>query len=214
MKNKLIANGFVIINNGLDLNNLNSYWLVNSGIINEDDLSNNNTFSSNIIQLNFITYEIILNRNSIILRVSKFAKDNINEGIEKLEKLLENLKNVIFLSCGINYNWIINGLKNDEFLALSKKKFFVNDNPLYERFNYSDACFGAYMSKDFKESRLKLDIKPVLSQDISDFTNGALHFNFNFHKDLKETYYGKELQSYVEDWESYLKESEEIINLI
>ena len=55
-------------------------------------------------------------------------RDSI-EGVNKLIFLLTKLKNTLNLSCGINFNWILNDLNGGEYFEISKKLFFVNDNP-------------------------------------------------------------------------------------
>lgn len=215
MEKKLIANGLVVINNGLEINNFNSYWLVKNNILTEEELTNNHIFTNNIVNLDFDKYSILLNRNSIILKVNNNnnIKEDLNDALKKYFQLLKCIKNTIFLSCGINFNWILLDLKHKEYFDLSKKLFFVN-NSLFSQFDFPESCFGSYMSKDFESARLKLDIKPV-HETGGDFNNGTLHFNFNFHKELKEVMSdSEELNFYLSNWEVYFDESVKIINTI
>ncbi len=210
MDKSLIANGFVVINNGLDLSNLNSYWLVSNDILKEEDLNRNHVFTNNFIQINLNKYTFTLNNNSIILTINNnYSEQDYNEGVEKLIFLLKKIKNTTNLSCGINFNWVLDGLKDDEYFELSKKLFFVKDNALYEDFADGSPCFGAYMSKDFQGSRLKLDIKPIHSPE--DKKLGTLHFNFNFHRDLIDSSSLEELSNYLIQWKIYKDKSESLV---
>lgn len=214
MNKSLIANGFVVINNGLDLNGLNSYWLVKNEIISEEDLRGNHIFTSNFIQLSLNKFSLTLNNNSVILSINNnYNEQDYIEGVNKLIFLLTKLKNTFNLSCGINFNWILNDLNGGEYFEISKKLFFVNDNPLYKEFENNRPCFGAYMSKDFEDSRLKLDIKPVHS-NLDGINEGTLHFNFNFHKDLVDSTSIDELEAYLKKWKIYKNESELLVNKI
>lgn len=214
MDKSLIANGFVVINNGLDLSNLNSYWLVKNEILNEEDLIGNHIFTNNFIQINLNKYSFTLNNNSIILTISNnYSEQDYDEGVDKLILLLKNLKNTLNLSCGINFNWVLDGLKDGEYFELSKKLFFVNNNALYQDFEEGNPCFGAYMSKDFKDARLKLDIKPVHANQ-GNINAGTLHFNFNFHRDLLDSSSFDELNDYLKNWRDYKTESEMLVNKV
>ncbi len=210
MNKKLIANGFVVINSGLELNSFNSFWLVKNKIIEESELANDHIFTSSFVRLNFNDYSITINSNSTILSMDNNNDYAIKEGISRFLILLKNIKNALHFSCGINFNWSIEDLDNKEFLDLSKRLFFVNNNPLYESFDTSDSGFGAYLSKIVKESRLKLEIKPI--HDFSD--KASLNFNFNFHKELNDILSTDELESYLNDWKIYQSESESLISKI
>lgn len=210
MIKKLIANGFVVINSGVELNNFNSYWLVKNKIIEEDDLVNDHIFTNSIVKLNFNEYNITINPNSVILSVENNKEQYIEEGIERFIILLKNIKNSLHFSCGINFNWTIDDLDSEEFLELSKSLFFVSTNPLYESFNTKDSGFGAYLTKKVKDSRLKLEIKPIHKL----LDKAKLNFNFNFHKELIDIVGTDELEAYLLDWKLYKDEAEALVNKI
>lgn len=210
MNKKLIANGFVVINSGIELNSFNSYWLVKNGILEEDDLINDHVFTSSIIKLSFNEYSITINNNSAILSIGNNKEQYIEDGIKKFIILLKNIKNALHFSCGINFNWTIDDLNNQQFLELSKNLFFVPNNPLYQSFNSDSSGFGAYLTKIVKNSRLKLEIKPIHNA----LDKSKLNFNFNFHNELSDILGTDELEEYLLDWKFYRNEAETLIGQI
>lgn len=210
MTKKLIANGFVVINSGLELNIFNSFWLIQNKILEERDLINDHVFTKNLVRLDFKDYEITLDSNSVVLTMNQRENHQVDVGIDRYLKLLKNIKNTFHLSCGINFNWILDELETEEFRKLSKTLFFVEENPLYKSFETDDSGFGAYLTKICKDARLKLDIKPVHSF----LDKGFLNFNFNFHRELEDNINTDELANYLLDWKFYKSESESLINTI
>lgn len=72
--------------------------------------------------------------------------------------------------------------------------------------------FGAYMSKDFNGTRLKLDIKPGVN--INNQPQKSLFFNFNFHKDLSKENSFEELKYLIENNNLFENEARKIIENI
>jgi hypothetical protein len=210
MKKNLVGHSVVIINTGVIPSSFNSYWLVKNGILKEEELNNNHIFTNNIVELNGDDYILTITGNSFQIR----AKDNLQDLDhcinDKLDKIIDVTTNTIYVSVGVNFNWIIEP-KDGDFKKLSRDLFFKNDSSVFAFFDKEDATFGSYMSKDFDDARLKLDIKPIYTnQDLAD-KKGAIHFNFNFHYDIPEGDRSEKLKLFIKKWNLFYNESNRII---
>ncbi|MFA6090001.1 MAG: hypothetical protein WC755_09165, partial [Candidatus Woesearchaeota archaeon] len=89
-----------------------------------------------------------------------------------------------------------------------------------KHFDNSDAVFGVYASKNFKNSRLKLDVKPSKVQELNNLQiarkdtepKQVINFIFNFHFDIKNNEI-TEIVSHIENYKEYINEAENIIAL-
>jgi hypothetical protein len=210
MDSKIIGNSIVIINTGIEPQNFNSYWLVKNNLIEEEELSNENVFSKHFVHLNGEYYDVLINGNSIQFQLKNDNLDKFELLIKKIQLFNAKVQNTINVSMGINFNWILDLPKN-EYVQLSKKLFYNDNNPIHKLFEDERTCFGSYISKDFEKSRLKLDIKPILLSN--DFYDGTLNFNFNFHFDLNDEN-RKDLDEILDSWNLYFEEAKKIINSI
>lgn len=210
MDSKIIGNSIVIINTGIEPQNFNSYWLVKNNLIEEEELSNENVFSKHFVHLNGEYYDILINGNSIQFQLKNNNLDKFELLIKKIQLFNAKVQNTINVSMGINFNWILD-LPKTEYVELSKKLFYNDNNPIHRLFVDERTCFGSYISKDFEKSRLKLDIKPILLSN--DFYDGTLNFNFNFHFDLNDEN-RKDLDEILDSWSLYFEEAKKIINSI
>lgn len=212
MEKTLNLNAIVILNSGIDPQSFNAFWLVTNGILKEEELALEHIFTKQFVQLSFEKYDVFINGNSFQFSVKNNDLSNFNELVEKAKKLIDATSNTTNISVGINFNWILH-LQKGTYRALSKKIFYIPENDLFKNFDTDDACFGAYMSKDFEKSRLKLDIKPVTFTDSSE-EDGSINFNFNFHLDLPLENKIKTLKDYIESWGIYYEESKKNVEAL
>lgn len=210
MKKNLVGHSVVIINTGIAPSSFNSYWLVKNGILKEEELNNNHIFTNNVVELNGDNYVLTITGNSFQIRAINNLQDLEYCINEKLNKIIDVTTNTIYVSVGVNFNWIIEPT-DDDFKKLSRKLFFKKDSNVFTFFDEDDATFGSYMSKNFDDARLKLDIKPIYTnQDIGD-KKGAIHFNFNFHYDIPEGDRSEKLKIFIKKWNLFYNESNRII---
>jgi hypothetical protein len=64
----------------------------------------------------------------------------------------------------------------------SRRLFFQNDNPMYHEFGVTDAQFGGYLSKPVEQVLLRVDVKPITSQQ-NNVPVYRLQCSCNFHMD-------------------------------
>ena len=101
---------------------------------------------------------------------------------------------------------------NIDYAALVDGDDLAFDYTIYKNFLSEHDAFGGYLSSDFEEARLKLDMKPItLDKSEEGKEKGAIHFNFNFHHDLSKENRHESLSNYIGDWKKYYNKTEEII---
>jgi hypothetical protein len=190
------------------------YFFIKNEIINEKDILEGTFFGAiGGMQLICSNFNIIISVNQIIISSTKPEKDD--DEISKIILLIINNCNFMTVSAlGINLHWFM----EDATQTIEKfsKEYFFNDKLrlFNDFFSSNDSRFGVYASTNFKDSRLKLDIKPNKVHDI--FTNidsDAQIFAFNFHFDIKDSSNNNEIVRYLADYNAYRKESERIISI-
>ncbi|MFC0520392.1 hypothetical protein ACFFGL_06780, partial [Mesonia maritima] len=109
---------------------------------------------------------------------------------------------------GFNFKWFF---FIDDIYSYTKANFFSNSNDILNKhFNSDTTAYGYYISRNFKNSRLKLDIKPnTLRQINGDKEQNILSFDFNFHIENEEIKIFKES---ISDYKSYKSKALEIIS--
>lgn len=211
MEKSLVGHSVVIINTGINPSSFNSYWLVTNGVLEEEELSNEHIFTNQVVEINGDDYGLTITGNSFQIKAKNDISDLGKCVDDKLEKIIDATSNTIYISAGVNFNWIIEPKGND-FKKLSRDLFFKDNSDLFSCFDESDATFGSYMSKDFDDARLKLDIKPLYLNQDSTNKKGAIHFNFNFHYDISENDRSNKLKEFIKKWESFYREAKLIID--
>jgi len=214
IKNKMfeLANqNIVIVANLFNPSVFNSHWFIKNEIVNEEEILPTSIFAQDLAQLSTKDFNLLVLLNQLILTVSESSEIS---SIKKLTKCISLLKHTPFTAVGINF--IYNSNQFDETDENWSRSLFYNTNSkIYQSFNSTDSKFGIYLSKDYHSSRLKLDIKPVNSQEIGSIeVKEVINYNFNFHKDLDKENAFDDLIQYLEKWNDFRVYSLELMNNI
>lgn len=202
----------VIVSNSFNVSIFSQIWLIKNGIMNEDDFSKGYLFSPMAVQTesNDFSLLVVPERLQFTLRdLSEKAPDLI---MSKVGKIVETLPHTPFKSVGLNFNWCADS-ETQPFDQFNHSLFWKEKSPLYEAFNQENARFGAYMSQDFMNFRLKLDIKPI-TRKTPDGTVELLQFAFNFHRDLEPESAKSQILDTLKSWSDAKKTASEIISKI
>lgn len=114
---------------------------------------------------------------------------------------------------GLNFHLLTFDL-SESLQVITRKYFYSESNQLFkDEFDSTDSMYGVYASKNFKEGRLKLDVKPTISQESANpfAKKDGILFSFNFHFELQ----GKnrdEIVAILNDYSTYKRESEKIVS--
>lgn len=92
--------------------------------------------------------------------------------------------------------------------------FYNSNNKMIEKhFNTEDSSYGFYVSRSYKESRLKLDVKPsIITNTESKSIKSVINFAFNFHHDLKSEDGKDKILEYLKLYPDYQKQSQLMMN--
>ena len=180
------------------------YSFINRGVLKEDDILPTSLFMNIGSQIITNDLNIIINPNQIV--ITSTAPDNKVDGINNLViDLITKWEISNITALGFNFHWVIDPMI--ESLEEKSRELFYSENiKLFsEFFNNPDSTFGVYASTNYKDSRLKLDVKPMIEIG-NNFANKSLHFIFNFHFEVKNL----DLLKCLYEFNEYLSESENI----
>lgn len=188
------------------------YFFIKNNIVAENEILAGSIFDPiGGVQLVTSKFTMVLNAAQLIITA---AKPELNE--DKIESIISSLIKAGSINTtqalGINFHWFLSDNKTS-IETLSRSLFYNDKVELFNKnFNTGDSMFGAYASKNFKDSRLKLDIKPSkLTEAIGGKSQDIINFSFNFHFDIKDKTNGEEVLKHLADFDSYKRESENII---
>lgn len=190
----------------------NQHWLIKNEFIKDEDISNS-IFTPGITQLVTPAYNLI-----VVPEQLQFIQNNVNIKFEEslkncLNPIIEKLQEVPYTAVGINFTWIIEDTEK-KINQLSKEFFYIDESNIFNSFSSSDARFGSYMSKDFLNSRLKLDVKPINIKENNSIKKEFIQFAFNFHIDLSVENCAQELLISLSNFSLFFAEANRIIKSI
>lgn len=193
--------------------NFDRYFFEENKIIEKDLILENSSFLDDVVKIITPSFRILINDFQFLIAVVKPEEGN-KDIVDVVQKIIK-LKDLNLVELGINFHWFIID-ENNSIRALSKKMFFNSNNKvLNEHFNNeeNDIGYGFYSSMNIFGSRLKLDVKPVtyiIKKGNLKFQ--ALRFEFNFHKDYKESSIIKEeLLTLFDQYEKMKEKSKQIV---
>jgi hypothetical protein len=177
------------------------YFFIKHEIFTDSEILSESQFHSNLVQVLTLKYNILVLSNQIIITVLEGVSDDEIKSF--LKKFLS--KNVIadINLMGFNFEYVIEFENVAKTNLFSKQTFFNSNSNIYTKsFNSEDAAFGAYMSKNFKCSRLKLDIKPAKAQEIGkdQMSKDVVLFAFNLNFELKNLVKSIDIFQLIEEY--------------
>lgn len=217
MEKELKIQSIVVLAQSFNTTIFNPHWLLKHGFFKETEIQPESIFTQNLTHVVTKKYNLLVVPEQLQFNAGPESTDFANDIRIILLPIINKLLEIPYKAIGINLNWLVKDEKKD-IQTLTKELFFNQQSRLFAAFESGDPRFGAYLSKDFNNTRLKLDIKPV-HINLNDNTNTVIteHIlcNFNFHLDLNNPYSATEdLIQTIQAWETFKKESEKIIELL
>jgi hypothetical protein len=200
----------VIVANRLNPSILSPGWLTEQKILTAEDLQTGFIFTELVAQIPTKQFQMLVvpEQLQFIPTVPEDQEEAVI--VEKLGTIVRLLPQTPYRGLGLNFNWHLT--PPDEDIAKLSRSLFWHDTPFYRRFGKPTDRFGAYMSTDFGEYRLKLDVKPILIPHENQLLN-RLQFLFNFHADLKDNP-ADFIQRSLRRWNELRRECETIVDSI
>jgi hypothetical protein len=191
----------------------NQFWLINNGYIGEKEVLPNSIFTPQFAQIFTTKFNLLILPEQLQFNSIDLTKSEENL-YSCLIPMIKRLSETPYIAIGINFFWLMNDDGGKTISELSKELFYRNDSNIYSRFKGGDANFGIYLSKDIEGVRLKLDIKPITAPDImSGDRKEYIQCSFNYHLDLNNKTCYQDLQTCLQKWNIFRKDSEDLINL-
>ena len=186
-------------------------FFVKSGIIKEEDILDSSVFNSDIVQMSSYNVHVLIINNQIVIN----SLDNESEKLKQLARVFLDISKQDITALGINFTWnkpVVDSLEADT------KKLFFNDNNkiLSNSFTNEDAVFGSYASKNFRNGRLKLEIKPQILKGQgtrNEFVATFINYAFNFHYDLLNGQEKTVFSEALEDFDILFQETIKIMSV-
>jgi len=208
MEISLIARNIVAVGTFIP-SKFDKFFFIKNNVFKENELEDS-IFSEHFIQIRTDTVIILISSSNLSI-TSKDLEDPKHADFV-LEKIIEN-SDIHCTAIGINFDYFMY-MGNNKLEEVSKKYFYQKNTLVDSFFNVEDAAFGFYVSKDFKQARLKLDIKPQLVYDTFESKQkNVLSFEFNFHSDLEEETSADKILSIIKDAPDYFEETKNIMNI-
>ena len=209
---QIINQNVVIVSDGINTASFSQFWFIQNGVFKQDEILPDSIFAPGLTNLSAIDCNILIVPNQIQFTIKSddilLAKECITK---RLLPIVQTISTMHLKAMGLNFTWRINAQEN---IPIFSKRIFCNQaSSLSSVFNDDNARFGTYMSKDFKGTRLKLDIKPVIINE-NGRANEFILAAFNFHRDISVS--TNELDSIISilnNWDIYGCESKEITKL-
>ena len=184
------------------------YFFIKNQIVVEENI-NEYTFSvAELSQLMTTHFQLVVHPNQIMITPSEI-QNKLKVGIDQVAiKLVDTLPESKITASGINFVWFIDVDEAD--LNSSTKELFFSENNLIQKkyFDGDDCHFGFYSSKNIKNCRLKLDVKPVTND-----RKHSIQYQFNFHRDYSNPDgNNSEIISVIKNYSDFWNESKKMIN--
>lgn len=188
----------------------NQLWLFQNDIIGDEKLKKF-VFTEVLSQVQTDDFRLVIvpQRLQFIADVEEELQQALI--VEKVSKIIEALPHTPFLACGLNITWYLEP-EHADAPTICRRLFYKEDTPLSEIMNSDDALFGGYFSKNFHESRLKVDVKPIDAEKENDQKVQLLQFSFNFHKDVENSEHKiTDIETLLRHWDEALARTQEIM---
>lgn len=203
----------IVLLGTFDTSFFDKYFFIKHKIAKEEDIKNVSLFNANgVTQLITKDFSVVITPNQIIVSEYDAIKDAVDIN-EVAESIIKHSDVSTVTALGINFHYLLSDKKISREDAT--KQYFYNDKiEIFQEFKDSkDALYGAYVSVDYEDSRLKLDIKPMkatFNNKTPVLTEDVIGFQFNFHFDIKDNHQEK-LLKHLKKYKLYKKKSEEMI---
>jgi hypothetical protein len=210
-KNLAMAN-VVIIANTFNVSIFSQLWFVKHEIFTENELaSGESIFFPVVTQIGTSDCHLLIVPERLQLTLKSPETNSIP--LSKVNKIVNLLPETPYVALGMNVSWELIFNENVDVGVFTRENFVVPNHRLSDHFSSEDARFGAYLSKDFDVFRLKLDIKPVISKDLTGNVE-KVHLTFNFHLDLS-SYEDKAqiIKNNLIKWDNIFSETENIVRI-
>jgi hypothetical protein len=192
---------------------VSNHWLIQNRVLAEGDFLPGCVFTDVFAQVHSRLFDMLVVAEQIQFVPTMTDHDEQQVIVDKLGMIVDTLPHTPYRALGLNFTWhLIPG--DGDIARASRALFFIPSNPLFSNFDAPNALFGGYMSKDLLGLRLKLDVKPLVTQ-LQDRVEHRLQFAFNYHLDLvPDSPAAAQIRDKLCRWNEVKREAERIIDAV
>jgi len=191
MKTTIIDNNLVLVANDVNLSIFKPWWLINQGILNENEIRDDFVFSPVAIQIPTNEFQLNILPNRIQLAIPPQSTDTTPIIERVLGGIVKTLPHTPFSGVGLNFNYHIIPDDPETFVKWNKELFSSKIASLFDIQDDSKPKYGSYLSFNVLSGRLKLNIKPVIvnetlrnAKGIFEKKTEVVHVNYNYDFDI------------------------------
>jgi hypothetical protein len=189
-------------------------WLSQNDIIPAEALEGVRLFSPDVAQFQTPEVQVLVIPPKMQIRFSILEPTEVFEMPLKIaSRTVELLPHTPYQALGLNFEYFVTQPESQNFNNYDRALLGSGDYKLLQEFSSKDAKFGRYFSKDYGESRFRLNIKPVKAgPDNKDM----LEFSFNFHHDVARFDPIKRSEKLIEligTWDSLRQYAQKLLEL-
>jgi hypothetical protein len=179
---QLIDSNAIVVARHFNPSIISQLWLVRNQIVGDEEFEAGCVFTDLFVQVRSKKFNLLVTPDQLQFNPQVAEAEQQTITIEKVGRFVSKLPETPYVAAGLNFIWKFEPEQSDT-RKLSRSLFFVPDGPLHEFFNTPDARFGGYLSKDVLGCRLKLDVKPAMTQADGTETH-VFVLAFNYHMDI------------------------------
>lgn len=200
------ASGIIITAQTFNPSIFTETWLSQNHIIDANDLIGLKLFSAEVAQFQTSDMRVLVipPKMQITFPIPEVEGD-FESPKEVAVRTVKLLPHTPYQALGLNFDFFVTQPADQNFSDYDRTLLGSGDYQLLREFSSNDSRFGRYFSKDYKEARLRLDIKPVKAGPDKKET---LQFSFNFHHEVSQLDPDnrvKKLIQLIEKWDSLHK---------
>jgi hypothetical protein len=202
----------IVLAGGFNPSMFDKLFFVKNKIFTEEEIKPDSIITVMGVRVMCEKYSVEINPLQIITFSNSIEckKDNIIQVVISIINAA-NLNNITAI--GMNFTYITDDVQSLE--DLTRGYFYTDQIKLFaDFFNEKDAMFGVYTSKNFKDARLKLDVKPNIIKEGNELKNKMV-LTFNCHFDVKKIKDENQTEviNYLNEYDQYYFETERIISI-
>jgi hypothetical protein len=169
-------------------------WLLENEVIRREEFSGgDNIFTPMAVNISNSDFSFLV----VPERIQLVAKRNFNQAGQNFSRIIGKIADCLphspISALGLNFDFSVPISEADEFFTKHRELFVCSSNPLGDFFTSEDTRFGVYLSKNYLDGRLRLDMKPVMRGETEHFK-----LSFNYHRDIASM---KEIHPILNMWD-------------
>ncbi|MHB8902178.1 MAG: hypothetical protein ACYC6Y_25755 [Thermoguttaceae bacterium] len=214
MSLKLVGSNAVVVAHQFNPSVVSQLWLVRNGILQEDDFLPGCVFTDVAVQIVSREFSLTVAPQQCQFTPNVSADQAHALVSDRLGTLVRRLPHTPYNAVGLNFIWHLIP-DNADVSAVSRDLFFRAGRPPFSDFDVEDARFGAYMSKQAMDGRLRLDVRPVRFSEQEREEQEGIQFAFNFHRDVSDEVNAADcVGRTLERWNEALEIAERIVHTV